>query len=229
LGDGDNGFPAAPASVDALIAAERRAALRIVPVGAPAPAALLLRDRVGDDGRRRGAGLAAARSPDVMVAQHPLPQPAEQYFRDALDLRPQDRVRGGADNRVHVRVHNRGKGAGTAEVHVFVVPVGPDGQPGTTTAAWQRLTPAIAPFLTVPVPALGSALAEVAWAPLNDPTPGDTLKQAVVVVLVRDTAAAGALPDVTRVRAGTLDDLWSLLLRMVDSSHVAARAVRYDP
>ncbi len=231
----DNVFPAAPADVGALIAAEPRAALRIVPVAAPAPAVLHLRDTVADDGRRRGAGLAAARSPDVMVVQHPLPLPPEQYFRDTLDARPQDRVRAGADNHVYVRVHNRGRGAGNAEVHVFAVPVTVDGRPDVATANWQRLTPAAAPFLTVPVPARGAApasgtaLAHVAWAPVTVAVPADSLKQVVVVAIVRDTTTGETVPDVARIRAGTDDDLWSLLLRMVDSDNVAARAVRYEP
>ena len=223
------GFPAAPADVGPLIAAERRTALRIVPVGPPSPARLHLRDSVVDEGTRRGAGLAAARSPDIMVAQHPLPVPAEQHFRDVLDPRPQDRVRVSADNHVYVRVHNRGKGAGNAEVHVFAIPVAIDGRPDVNTANWQRLTPAAAPFLAVAVPPRSSVLAHVAWGPVTVAVPADAFRQVLVIALIRDTTTGEPLPDVARLRPARDEDLWSMLLRVVDSDNVAARAVRHEP
>ena len=162
----DDAWDPAPATIDALIVAERRTALRVVGVGALPPPALYIRDGIDDGGRRAGEVLSAGRSPDIIVVAAVPAQPAAEAFRDLLDVRPQTRLKGGTPNQIYVRVHNRGLVDTTADIELWAVPIGPGNLPAHLPAGWQPIQLAGPVPIQVPVPAGKPALAgPVPWTP----------------------------------------------------------------
>jgi hypothetical protein len=226
----DGVWPPAPANVAALVTSERRAALRIVPVAARAPVSIFIRDGIADDGVRAGATRFGGRSPDIMVVQAVPAAAPDVAFRDLLDPRPQDRIRGGMPNHVYVRVHNRGPVDTTVEIEVWAVPVGADNQPSFGPATWTRLSPAPpgAP-LVVPVPTARTAIAHLEWpaAAVVDPNPADAYKAYVLVALIKTTDNVDPLPDTARI--DSLATFWEFFNRMADSENAASRALRFEP
>ena len=223
----DDAWDPAPATIDALIVAERRTALRVVGVGALPPPALYIRDGIDDGGRRAGEVLSAGRSPDIIVVAAVPAQPAAEAFRDLLDVRPQTRLKGGTPNQIYVRVHNRGLVDTTADIELWAVPIGPGNLPAHLPAGWQPIQLAGPVPIQVPVPAGKPALAgPVPWTP-PDPNPPDAYKAFLLVALIQSVGGVDALP--AKARVTSLDDLWRLVLRFGDADNVAARALRWDP
>jgi hypothetical protein len=231
-GPGAEALPAAPPgpapfTIDKLVLGERRAALRVVTVRAAAGPAIHIRDGVEDAGRL-GAVAFSGRSPDIIVVQQD-DGDARTRFRDLLDTRPQDRLKGGVRNVVYVRVHNRGRQPATAEVELWAVKLLPDGSPDH--ANWTRVSQPPAPPppgavpLTVAVPAGDWALARVEWTSPPDPNPAGPYRGYVLAALV-SVGAADPRPDRARVDGA---GFWDFFLRQADSENAASRAVRFDP
>lgn len=221
--------PAGPVvTINTLINNERRAALRIVPLGAAPRAAIHLRDSVEDDGITRGWSPAARHSPDVIVVED-APADPRTAFRDLLDPRRLDRIRPFGNNNVFIRVHNRGNAAANCNVEVWAIPLLDNHTPDTNQGNWQRLTPAppAAP-LNVPVPARDWALTPaIAWNAPGDPTPADpTLKAYLLLALAQTADNVDPLPAVAR--ATSPDELWALVMREGDQDNVALRGLRYE-
>lgn len=226
----DNLAAPAPASVDTLIRNERRAALRVVPLGpSPTTAAVYIRDGVEDTGGRRRTVSFPSRSPDIIVVpeQPAPPLTPDTLFRDLLDTRPQDRVRINGTNFVYVRVHNRRRANVLAEVQLWLVRFDPDNTPHITQP-WTAVTlpGGPPPPIQVTVPARRWALTPAVPLPNPpDPTPSDPqYKLCLLVALVRSADGTDPFPDVARVT--DLDSFWRFVERHGDSDNVAARVFR---
>jgi len=207
-------------SVTAFILRERRSALRIAHV-APLPFAdIFIRSGVDDDGRKSSVA-STTRSPDIVVVQSK-PEHPEQAFRDLLDARPQGRLRGGVENFIYVRVHNRGQAAVHAQVEFWAVKIKADLTPDFPSANWQP-SPSLAP-VEIDVPAGGWALGEFTWTP---PEPAGTLKSYILIALVKsaDDNDPHPLPDRTVIDSE--EKFWRFLSRQDGSDNVAARAIRW--
>ncbi len=212
-------LPAAPAGgpgVSLFIPAERRSALRILPVAALPRPDLYIRGGIDDDGRK-----TTLRNPHIIVVQEAPTPDARTAFRDLLDPRPQDRLVHGAPNLIFVRVHNRGNATVRAEVELYAVKLNADLRPDFFN--FTLLTPAAAPKLEVDVPANDWALAEVAWTPPAPPPAQD--ESMILIALVKSTDDDDPLP----VRTGIVREelFWQFLSREAGSDNVAARAVKW--
>jgi hypothetical protein len=204
--------------VSLFIPAERRAALRILPVAALPRPDIYIRGGIDDDGRIRSAA-ATIRNPHIIVVQDAPTPDARTAFRDLLDPRPQDRLVVGAPNRVYVRVHNRGNTAVRAEVELYAVKINADLRPDFSN--FTLLTPAAAPRLEIDVPANDWELAEVSWTP---PMPAQD-ESFILIALAKSTDDADPLP----VRTGIVTEelFWRFLSREDGSDNVAARALKW--
>ncbi len=217
--------PAAGEKLAAFIARERRAALRLVPIAALPAAQLSIRDGVDDDTRAGGVAFVG-RSPDLIAVASAPADPAAA-FADLLDTRPADSLRLNAANQLYVRVHNNGLAPATAEVHLWAVALDGLQAPSFAPGTWQQLTPAVAPFLTVAVPARGTALAHQAWANPPDPAPGSPLKAIALVALIRSTDNSDPLPDPTA--AGAITNVQQFWLFFDQPFHADNAALRVLP
>jgi hypothetical protein len=218
-------LPAAlPAGMDlaGFIAAERRAALRVVQIRARPSAKLFIRDGVDDDSRLGGVAFVG-RSPDLIVVQSEPADPAAA-FKDLLSTRPQDSILLGGANHVYLRVHNSGLEATEAEVHLWSLAIDELGAASFAPASWTRLTPAAAPHVTVNVPAGASTLAHVAFNNPLDPAPGSEVKSIALVALIRSTDDRDPLPNTATI--DSLDRFWAFFGRLFDSDNAALRVLR---
>jgi len=221
-------LPAAPVAgpgVSAFILRERRAALRIVPV-APLPRAdIFIRGGVDDDGRKNSLA-AVTRSPHIIVVQSEPAPPATPSvaFRDLLDLRPQDRLRGGVANHIYVRVHNRGNAVVHAEVELWAVKVNADLTPDFLPANWQLLTPAAPARLDFDIQPNDWALGHVSWTP-PDPAPAEAQKSYILIALAKSADNNDPLPVTAAINSA--DTFRQFLSRQAGSDNVAARAIRW--
>lgn len=210
-------IPAGGPGVSLFIPAERRAALRILPVAALPRPDIYIRGGIDDDGRMTSA--AAIRNPHIIVVQDAPTPDARTAFRDLLDPRPQDRLIIGVPNRIYVRVHNRGNTAVRAEVELYAVKLEADLRPDFSN--FTLLTPAAAPKLEIDVPANDWELAEVTWTP---PTPAQD-EAFILIALAKSTDNADPLP--VRPVITTEEAFWQFLSRQDGSDNVAARAVKW--
>ena len=217
-------LPAAGEKLPAFIARERRAALRLVPIASLPAASLSIRDGVDDDARAGGVAFVG-RSPDLIAVPSAPTDPAAA-FADLLDTRPADSLRLNAGNEVYVRVHNSGLAAATAEVHLWAVPLDGLQAPSFAPGTWLRLTPAAAPFLSVAVPAGGTALAHQAWANPPDPAPASPLKAIALVALIRSSDDSDPLPDPTTAGVITSVQLfWDFFDKPFNADNAALRVL----
>ena len=223
-------LPAAPAAatLSAFILAERRAALRVVRVGAAPPGELFIRDGVADD-TRLGGYPVAGRSPDIMVVRPDIGGTPEDAFKDDLARRQTDTVSATGSNFVYVRVHNRRRVATNAQVKLYAIAMGDDGRPDTTLANWIEVPAGAANFAAVNVPALGIGYARLELQNAVDPNPAGLGKVYLLLALVQsaDAAALDALPDRTAVT--DTDSFWHLVSKFVDADNAAARAIPWVP
>lgn len=213
---------AAGTSLQAFIAQERRAALRVVPVRARRPTTLNIRDGV-DDNARLGNVAFVGRSPDIIVVQAEPADPA-LALRDLLSTRPQDRVLIGGVSHVYVRVHNPGLAAADARVHVWSLGLDALGAPSFAPVSWNPLTPAAAPFLTVNVPAGGTALAHVVLTNPADPAPTATHKSIALVALIESADGQDAPPPLGQIT--DVDKFWAFFGNLFQSDNAALRVLR---
>lgn len=235
--DAHDALPAAAASAPRLdiasfIANERRAAIRIVEVDALPPPDIFIPNGVDDDGSN-GSIAAALRSPHIIVTQQA--SDAATAFRNPLDLRKHDRLKGGTLNHIFVRVHNRGASDLSAEVEVWAVKVKADLTPDFAPANWLRLSPAPPAKLEIAVAAGAWAFAEVTWTPPDpvppDPAPPDPappageLKSYILVALAKTSDDKDPLPDKSGI--DSLEKFRAFLARESASDNVAARAIRW--
>ncbi|CAD5366050.1 hypothetical protein RA210_U10131 [Rubrivivax sp. A210] len=224
---GQGQLPAAPVAgpgIDTFIPAERRAALRILAVGAAPLPDLYLRAAVDDDGLAgSGASVSALRSPDIIAvpAAPTVAGGAEVAFRDRLDARPQDHLERPGTNHLYVRVHNRGATQVHAEVEIFAVKVKADGHPDFAFASWIRITPVAPGKLELDVPANGHRLVEQTWD-VPDPAPGHPSYILVAMVHSADTQDPAPVPGLFADEAAFM----TFLKRGHGSDNVAARALR---
>lgn len=207
--------------VSAFVPAERRCALRILPVAALARPDLFIRGGIDDDGRRNSiAAAAATRSPDIIIVQAE-PADPRAAFRDLIDLRRQDRLVGNVTNHLYVRVHNRGRSTVQAEAEVWAVKVLPNLHPEVPHGRWTRAGAAM-----IDVPANDWALAHITFAMPVDPAPLEfERKHYILVALIRSTDNNDPFPDRTVVT--TEDQFQQFISRQAGSDNIAARAVRW--
>lgn len=212
----------APTAMATWLAQERRAALRLVRMlPLPAPS-VFIRDGVDDDARLGNVPFAG-RSPDIIVVQAQPADPAVA-FRDLLATRPQDKVLLGGGNHIYVRVHNNGLQACDVRVHVWSLGLDALGQPSFSPVSWSPLTPVVAPFLTVNVPAGGQALAQVALNNPADPAPGATLKSVAVVALVESDDGRDTPPPIAQIT--DVNAFWDFFGTLFQSDNAALRILR---
>jgi hypothetical protein len=226
-----NAVPGGAATIAALLTNERRAALRIVPVG-PFQPEIFIRHGLEDDGTP-GAVAFGGRSPDIIVVQSVPAQAPEVEFQDPGDPRPGDRLKGGVKNLIYVRVHNRKNLPIDADVEVLfaktTVPLSAAADPAAPPydpAKWQQIAPVAT--ATIPVPARGWSLALLEWNNPPDPDPGDPnpYRAYLLVALIKSHDNADPVPVRTRVDSTTF---WSFFRVLADSRKAAIRAVRYEP
>lgn len=221
---GADELPNAPAAVplSAFILNERRAALRIVSVGARPPASVYIRDGVADDAHVGGYPVAG-RSPDIMCI-HPgdISGTPEDAFKDLISRRPTDSVTGTGANIIYVRVHNRRRLATKAKVKVFVVPLDDANTPNSAPATWAEL-PAGAAFAETTVPPLGVGYARIELPHAGDPNPADTAKAYLLVALIKSDDDTDVFPSKDSVDSA--DAFFDFVSRFVDSDNAASRAL----
>jgi hypothetical protein len=208
------------------IAAERRAALRIVPVRTLADADLFIRDGVDDDARLGNVAFIG-RSPDIIAVQAPPADPAAEFAR-LIDPRAGDVIRGGVVNHLFVRVHNRGATSTMAEVRLWAVPLDSNQQPNFAIASWIAITdapPAVG--VIADVPPGGNALIPVDWPNPPDPNPADPFKAYGLVATIGSVLAADPPADVPAI--ASIDEFWAYFGERFGSDNAALRVLRYLP
>jgi hypothetical protein len=215
---------AAGTTLQAFIAQERRAALRVVPVRGPRPTILHIRDGV-DDNARLGNVAFAGRSPDIIVVQAEPANP-DLALRDLFSTRPQDRVLIGGVNHVYVRVHNPDLAAAVARVHVWSLGIDSLGAPRFAPVSWNPLTPAVAPFLTVSVPAGGTALAHVVLTNPADPAPTAAQKAIALVAMIESVDGQDVPPPLDQIT--DVDKFWAFFGSLFQSDNAALRVLRAE-
>jgi hypothetical protein len=211
-------IPAGPAA--AFVQAERRAALRVMPVRRDAT---YVRDGIDDDGSR-GIVAWGGKSPDIIVVAAPVANPDDPAgdFADLFNPRTADVVRPG-NNTIYVRVSNRTESPADANVQVFVAPVDRLAQGAT----WTAVAP---PAAVAGVPARGWRFATIPWPAVADPDPaapaGD--KRFTLVALVQGTAGGASLEDFPdRSTVDSADAFWRFAARGAQSNSVAVRSLRF--
>lgn len=208
------------------IVAERRAALRIVPVRSLPAVDLFIRDGVDDDGRL-GDVAFVGRSPDIIAVQAAPADPAVA-FASLLDPRAADIVKGGVANTIYVRVHSRGATSAVAEVRLWAAPLDSNQRPDFAIANWIELTdasPAAGEIASVPPG--GTMLVPVTWDNPPDPNAADTLKAYALIATIGSVLAADPPADVPAIASE--DDFWAYFGERFGSDNAALRIVRYVP
>ncbi len=209
-----------PARPGNLIAAERRAALRIVDVEAFMPD-VFVRDGIDDVGVA-GAVAWGGRSGDIVVRQAPEAAP-DIAFADLSDLHLGDKIKGSADAYIYVRVHNRRRGMpGAALVDLYAVPFGKLARP----AEWTLVKAGVA---VANIPPHGWKFTpEIKW-PAGmadpDPSPSHPFKMYVLVAIIGN--ADDPRPDHTTI--DSIDAFWRFFLRIDQANNGAMRGVRFEP
>jgi len=172
---------------------------------------LLIRDAVDDDGTP-GAVAWGGRSPDIVVAGGGINPPVA--FTDLADPAPGDLLSSG-ENRLFVRVHNRGATRESAAVDLYFAPAD---APWTWPDLAHRIA-AAAPVRDIDPGSFGYT-AEILWTPSPGP-PGY-----VLVALARPSDAP--LPDLPGTGAPPdLADFWSWFLAGGPGRSAGMRAVRF--
>ncbi len=224
----DDLLPAAPPeAMAALIRGERRAALRVVAAGALRPD-LFVRDGLDDDGRVGGVAYGG-RSPDIIVVEAAVVDPAAA-FPDLADARESDRVRGnGGNNVVYVRVHNRRPADAAADVELFwALPNAPvtavPGQAGPPFDATKWQVMASVEALNVNVPANGMRLVRFDFSAAPAPEPGIPNALAFIALI---KSHDGLDSEPVRSEVNTQAEFWRLFLELGNSNNAALRALRY--
>ncbi|HEX4964787.1 MAG TPA: sialidase family protein [Thermoanaerobaculia bacterium] len=176
-----------------------------------ASAGLLIRDAVDDDGTA-GAVAWGGRSPDIVVTQTPV-QP-EAAFVDLDDPAPGELLAAG-ENRIFVRVFNRGAARVSAAVDLYFAPAG---EPWTWSDPAHRIAAAV-PVADVD-PGTFKFTAEIPWTPQAGP-PGYLL-----VALARP--ATDPLPPLpSPAEPQDLESFWTWFGTGAGGSGAALRAVRF--
>lgn len=217
-----------PEAMTTLVRNERRVAVRVAPVTVFRPD-LFVRDGLDDDGRQGGVAFGG-RSPDIIVVEAALADPA-QAFKDLGDPREGDRVRGnGGNNVVYVRVHNRKEVDTAADVELFwalpnaPVTTAPDqAGPPFDASKWKVIAPIDA--LNVTVPARGTKLARFDFSAAPAPEP-DFPNAIAFIALIK--SHDGVDPEPVRTGVDTQVEFWRLFLELADSNNAALRAIRYE-
>lgn len=220
-----NALPGGIVTMADFIAAERRAALRIVPVRALPLADLFIRDGVDDDARAGNVAFIG-RSPDIIAVQAAPADPAVA-FAQLVDPRMTDVIRAGVTNHLYVRVHNSGATSATAEVRLWAAPLDSNQQPDFAIANWTSLTdapPANGAIETVPP---GGTVVHVEWANPPDPNPADPLKAWALIATIGSVLAADPAPDVPAIASA--DDFWAYFGERFGSDNAALKVLRYVP
>ena len=173
------GPPAPTTSITNLIRDERRAALRRVPV-ARLDRRVYVRDGVDDSGGGAPSVAYGTRSPDIMVSAMEVDPVA--FFADLVDRHVTERVTGGADNFVYVRVFNPTGAPVRVQVELWSASASDPGASPADNTRWAPVPqrnppagPAPAPGSplpdTVDVPARGVAYGRFVMRNVPDPTP----------------------------------------------------------
>jgi hypothetical protein len=196
-----------------LIAAERRAALRVVDVQPFAPE-VFVRDGADDSGDA-GAVAWGGRSADIIPSETDVPDPDER-FKDLADLRTADTLVGGKKNYLYVRVHNRKNVKLTADVELFRAPYDTLHQPGTWQPIGARVT-------VVDVPEKGWKFApKIEW---DGPPPGDPGPSKVHLVVALITRAGDPKPGTGAIN--DIDSFWRFFLEGAPANNASLRALRW--
>jgi hypothetical protein len=213
-------------------------AVRVAAVG-PLVRDVYVRDGIDDDGTI-GSAAFGGRSPDIIVVQAVQPDPRTS-FRDLLDQRAGDFVRGSEDNVVYVRVFNRKTEPVTVDVELWRVEAttplvaGDPDAPPFDSARWTQVAagpPAGGDVASPVIPPRDWGLARFTLSGVPDPesdaAAAAPYRAIVLVALVRSQPAADD-PLPVRTRVTTPETLWSFFRTLKDSNNAAMRAIRYVP
>lgn len=201
-----------------LAASEPRAALYITAARKLTPD-VYVRGGLDDDGQP-GAVAWGGRGADIIITDAAVADPAAM-FTDITDTRADDRVRGGRDNHIYVRVFNGANAPQTIEVDVFVVPFATL----TDSSTWQQIG---ATQTVVDVSAKGAAFTGgITWAQadITDPLPASQSKAYLVIALI--ASGEDIRPDPTGI--ATLTDFWAFFRSVEQANNASFRAVPYLP
>ncbi|HEU0076232.1 MAG TPA: hypothetical protein VFQ76_01210, partial [Longimicrobiaceae bacterium] len=221
-------LPAAGQAMDAFLLASRQASLRVVAAGDFFP--VYVRDGVEDSGHS-GDVAWGGRSPDILVVSPPAAPPADPHaaFADRADARAGDRLKGGGDNTVYVRVHNPSRLDVDVEVELFQAAADHD---AFKRSEWTAVAPA-APVAARPtrtaltVRAGDYALAAFRFNPPDPDAAGDPAYKAYLLVALVHLPAASPLPDPTGV--DEVGKFWTLVRSSLAAKRAATRALRWIP
>lgn len=208
-----------PDRADPLIPDTHRAALFITPTSTGGTEDVAIRDGQDDTGAL-GEIAWGGRTADIIVVQATPGDPAAE-FADITDLRHADRVRGGVDNHIYVRVHNLGDATQDINVDLFAVPHDKIAVPGDWVQIATQQT-------AQDVPAHGFGLSPVfTWASADvpDPVPGSTVKSQILVALI--STANDPVPDHTTITS--LAGFWDFFLSGDHANKAAMRALIFEP
>lgn len=208
-----------PGKANALIPATHRAALYITATSTGGTEDVAIRDGQGDTGAL-GEIAWGGRTADIAVVQAEPADPATD-FADITDLRTGDRVRGGVDNHIYVRVHNLGDATQDIKVDLYAVPHDKIASPNDWVQIATQQT-------AQDVPAKGFGMSPVfTWgsADVPDPVPGSSVKSQIFVALV--STDNDPVPDHTNITS--LSGFWDFFLSGANANKAAMRAVIYEP
>jgi hypothetical protein len=201
-----------------LTAVERRTALYVTPARRTVPD-VFVRDGIGDSGEP-GAIAWGGRTADIVIVTELEPDP-DATFPSIADPRADDRIRGGQDNHIYVRVFNRSPTPLTATVSLFFAPM----QDAANQVAWRPIGAA----QDVPdIPSRGHKFSPVftwASADIPDPAPDAEIKAHVLIALIG--TAEDAAPDPTGM--ATLSAFWDFFLDAAPQNNASFRAIRFVP
>ncbi|HEX6748275.1 MAG TPA: hypothetical protein VF092_13345 [Longimicrobium sp.] len=217
----------AATGVDAFLTGERRASLRVVSAGDFFP--VYVRDGVEDSGHS-GDVAWGGRSPDIIIIPPAGPVPGDPHaaFANRADPRADDKLKGGGDNTLFVRVFNPSRLDVDVEVELFQAVADDD---GFKQAQWTAVTPVTpvagrATHSALHVAAQDHALAPFRFNPPDPDAGGDPAYKAYLLVALVHHPANSPLPDPAGVDA--VPKFWELVRSSLAAKRAALRAVRWE-
>jgi hypothetical protein len=221
-------LPAAGQAMAAFLAAERRASLRIVAAGDFFP--VYVRDGIEDSGHS-GDVAWGGRSPDIIIVSPAGPVPGDPHaaFANRADPRADDRLTGGGDNTIFVRVFNPSQLDVDVEVELFQAVADHDGFRRDQWAAVTPITPVAgrATHSALHVPKGDHAVAGFRFNPPDPDAGGDPAYKAYLLVALVHLPANSPLPDPAGIDA--VPKFWELVRSSLAAKRAALRAVRWVP
>jgi hypothetical protein len=226
-----------PTVMQTLLLQERRAALRVIRVRPFVPD-IYIRDGVEDAGT--GPSVAfGGRSPDIIVVQGAPAAPPAEAFRDLLDTRPADRLRGVGDNFIYVRVHNRKAVEVQAQVELWrvkpIIPLAPGeaAAPPFDQSKWSQDglvgdgAPLPAGTSAVTLPPRGWGAARFTWHEPPNPDPAGTDPYPTYLLVALVSAVPPGDPKPSKADVDSFENFWDFFRTLRSAGNAAMRGVRW--